>query len=136
MPTYHQINRRGSRNTNFTAKTLDKIHSSLPWEIDKQAAVKIKSHLSYRILDTLFKLQECDLSLGLSSRRLLAKASGNDIYLDRSKPMNILPNREILYVLYDKGFIGKQFSLFNHQWLYFLTLKGSETVVKIEGAAR
>lgn len=131
MTTYHQ----GSRNTNFAAKTLSKIYNSMPWEIDKQDAVKIKSHLSYRMLHTLFKLQECDLSLGLSSRRLLAKASDNDIYLDRSKPMNILPNREILYVLYDKGFIGKQFSLFNRQWLYFLTLKGSETVVKIEKAA-
>ena len=132
MTTYRKV----SRNTNFTAKTLDKIFSSLPWEIDKQDAEKIKSQLSYRILDTLFKLQQNDPNQGLSSRRLLAEASGNDIYLDRSIPMNVQPNREILYVLYDKGFIAKQFSLFNRQWLYFITAKGRGTVANIEAAAR
>ena len=136
MPTYHQTYRRSSRNTNFIAKNLEKIFNSLPWEIDKQAAVKIKSQLSYRMLDTLFKLQQSDPNQGLSSRRLLAEASGNDCYLDRSIPMNIQPNREILYVLYDKGFIGKQFSLFNREWLYFLTAKGRGTVINIEAVTR
>lgn len=132
MRTYRQ----SSRNTNFTAKTLDKIFSSLPWEIDKQVAEKIKGQLSYRILDILFKLQQSDPNQGMSSRSLLAKASGNDRYLDKDIPMNVQPNREILYVLYDKGFIGKQFSLFNRQWLYFLTAKGRGTVANIEAAAR
>lgn len=132
MTTYRKV----SRNTNFTAKTLDKIFSSLPWEIDKKDAVKIKSQLSYRMLDTLFKLQQSDPNQGMSSRRLLAEASGNDRYLDMSIPMNVQPNREILYVLYDKGFIGKQFSLFNQEWLYFLTAKGRGTVTNIETAAR
>ena len=132
MTTYRKV----SRNTNFTAKTLSKIYNSMPWEIDKQDAVKIKSQLSYRMLDILFKLQQSDPNQGLSSRRLLAKASGNDRYLDKDIPMNVQPNREILYVLYDKGFIGKQFSLFNRQWLYFITAKGCGTVANIEAAAR
>lgn len=132
MTTYRKV----SRNTNFTAKTLDKIFSSLPWEIDKQVAEKIKGQLSYRMLDILFKLQQSDPNQGMSSRRLLAEASGNDRYLDMSIPMNVQPNREILYVLYDKGFIAKQFSLFNRQWLYFITAKGRGTVANIETAAR
>lgn len=128
------IFRQISRNTNFTAKTLDKIFNSLQQEIDKQDAVKIKSHLSYRILDILFKLRQISPNMGLNSRHLLAEASGNDIYLDKSKPMNKLPNREILYVLCDKGFVGKQFSLFNRKWIYFITTKGCNTVANIEAA--
>ena len=124
--------RNSNRNSNFTATTLEKFYQSTGLGVTREEAQKVQKQLSFKILD---KLAQLGPGQGMNSRRLMKAATGNEAYLDKSIKMSCLPNREILYILHDKGFVTRQFSLFNREWLYLITSKGRTTVDTVQDTA-